>query len=342
MSQERPLRWGIFGCGKISFDFCIALSTLSKEKHSIAHVAARDISKAEEFAQHFNVKSISGNYEDVAKDQRVDIIYIGTINPTHKSLSILAMSNGKPVLCEKPVCMNSAELDEVLTCAKKHNVFFMEGMWTAFFPLYRELLSNIDSGVYGNVNVVTLTFGIQDMFKDRLSNPELGGSVLFNIGVYTLFVTDMLFHGLPVKQLSACGHIDPSTGIDRSESVSFLYEGNKTAQILIDGDHQLTNECVIFCSEGTIIIEEPFWCPTKFIFKRNDGSVDVRLFPLSNSEHTNFKNSVGLRFEAEHVRDCLCAGKLESDLVSHAASQRIMSYMEECKKQLNNFKQLSE
>ncbi|XP_002160180.1 trans-1,2-dihydrobenzene-1,2-diol dehydrogenase isoform X1 [Hydra vulgaris] len=335
MSQERPLRWGIFGCGKISFDFCIALSTLSKEKHTIAHVAARDISKAEEFAQHFNVKSFSGNYEDVAKDQDIDIIYVGTINPTHKSLSILAMSHGKPVLCEKPVCMDSTDLDEVLTCAKDNNVFFMEGMWTAFFPLYRELLSNIESGLYGDVNVVSLTFGIQNLFqKDRLCKPELGGSVLFDIGIYTLFVADMLFQGLPVKQLTACGHIDASTGIDRSESVTLLYEGNKTAQILIDGDHQLPNECVIFCSEGTVVIEAPFWCPSKFIFKRNDGNVDVRSFPLPDSEPTNFKHSVGLRFEAEHVRDCMYAGRLESGLVSHATSKRIMSLMQECKNQL--------
>ena len=124
--ENRPLRWGFFGCGKISFDFCVALSTLSKEKHVISHVAARNPKKAEEFALKFNAKSFSGEYESVAKDPDVDVIYIGTINPTHKSLSVLALNHGKPVLCEKPVCMSSAELDDVLNCARKNKVFFME------------------------------------------------------------------------------------------------------------------------------------------------------------------------------------------------------------------------
>ena len=109
-------------------------------------------------------------------------------------------------------------------------------MWTACFPLYREILSIINRGGFGDVNVATLTFGIQELFqKDRICLAELGGSVLFDIGVYALFVADMLFGGVPVKQLTACGHVDPSTGIDRSESITILYKENKIVQILIDG-----------------------------------------------------------------------------------------------------------
>ena len=61
-----------------------------------------------------------------AKDVDVDIIYVGTINPTHKDLSMLAMNHGKSVLCEKPAAMNSKELEEMLECARKNKVFFME------------------------------------------------------------------------------------------------------------------------------------------------------------------------------------------------------------------------
>lgn len=44
----------------------------------------------------------------------------------HKSLSKLAISFGKHVLCEKPLCMNVDETREVIDYAKEENVFLME------------------------------------------------------------------------------------------------------------------------------------------------------------------------------------------------------------------------
>ena len=124
--SNRPLRWGILGAGLISNDFCIALSTLPKDKHCIEHVSARDSARAEKFASKFNAKKFSGDYHEVVKDPDVDVVYIGTINTTHKFLSILAMNYGKGVLCEKPLALNSDDLNELFTCAEKMNVFFME------------------------------------------------------------------------------------------------------------------------------------------------------------------------------------------------------------------------
>ena len=134
-TTTKPLRWGLFGCGKICNDFCIALSTLSSEKHKIEHVAARDINKAKAFAEMFGVEKYSDKYDMVAKDCDVDVIYIGTINPTHKPLSLLALNNGKAVLCEKPAAMNSKELEEILECAKKNKVFFMEVIFIYFISV---------------------------------------------------------------------------------------------------------------------------------------------------------------------------------------------------------------
>ena len=60
------------------------------------------------------------------KDEEVDVVYVGTLNNTHKDLSILAMSHGKNVLCEKPLALSSSDLEEVLSVAKEKNVFCME------------------------------------------------------------------------------------------------------------------------------------------------------------------------------------------------------------------------
>jgi predicted dehydrogenase len=57
-------------------------------------------------------------------------------------------------LCEKPVTSNAAELRSLLSLANEHGVFFMEGMWTKFHPLSRELQKYASSGELGNPVIV--------------------------------------------------------------------------------------------------------------------------------------------------------------------------------------------
>lgn len=66
-----PLRWGIASAGKISNDFCVALTTLPAEHHKVVAVAARSEESAKEFAERFNISSYYGGYEKLAADPDV-------------------------------------------------------------------------------------------------------------------------------------------------------------------------------------------------------------------------------------------------------------------------------
>ena len=46
------------------------------------------------------------DYEALAKDPDVDIVYVSNIHPAHKDASILMMDHGKHVLCEKPLAVS--------------------------------------------------------------------------------------------------------------------------------------------------------------------------------------------------------------------------------------------
>jgi dihydrodiol dehydrogenase / D-xylose 1-dehydrogenase (NADP) len=71
-----PLRWGIASAGKISNDFCAALSTLPEDDHKVVAVAARNVSSAKEFADTFGIAKFYGGYELLAADPDV-----GTYGP---------------------------------------------------------------------------------------------------------------------------------------------------------------------------------------------------------------------------------------------------------------------
>ena len=129
------VRWGIVGAGKISFDFCLALKTLPASEHCIKAVAARSLERSKEFAGKFGIEKAYGTYDELFQDNEIDVVYVGTLTPSHKEFSMKAMMHGKHVLCEKPLTKDSKELEELLACAEsKPNVIFMEVSSNCFLP----------------------------------------------------------------------------------------------------------------------------------------------------------------------------------------------------------------
>lgn len=66
-----PLRWGIASAGRISNDFCAALSTLPAEDHKIVAVAARSEESAKKFAETFQIPKFYAGYEKLAQDDEI-------------------------------------------------------------------------------------------------------------------------------------------------------------------------------------------------------------------------------------------------------------------------------
>lgn len=69
-----------------------------------------------------------------------DIVYIGTLQINHLGTGKLFMTHKKGVLIEKPLAMNSREVQELIAAAQDNSVFLMEVIYSGF-PLIQELLA---------------------------------------------------------------------------------------------------------------------------------------------------------------------------------------------------------
>uniref|UniRef100_A0AC11C5D1 Dihydrodiol dehydrogenase n=1 Tax=Ovis aries TaxID=9940 RepID=A0AC11C5D1_SHEEP len=67
------LRWGIVSAGLISSDFTTMLRMLPRSEHQVVAVAARDLSRAKEFAKKHDIPKAYGSYEELAKDPDVGV-----------------------------------------------------------------------------------------------------------------------------------------------------------------------------------------------------------------------------------------------------------------------------
>lgn len=162
------LRWGIASAGKISWDFVNALGTLSDNDHQVVAIAARDLSRAQEFAQKFGIAKAYDAYVKLAEDSEVEVVYIGMLNPQHFEVAHLMLEHGKHVLVEKPLCMNTKQTKKLITYAERKKLFLMEAIWSRFFPTYQYLQKQIRNGMLGDIKSVHIDFGFPIEHVDRL------------------------------------------------------------------------------------------------------------------------------------------------------------------------------
>ena len=97
---------GIIGAGWIAEKMAEALAPL--EDYCVYAIASRSIGKATEFAGRWNIPKAYGSYEDMVKDNDVDLVYIATPHSHHFPHAMLALNAGKPVLVEKAFTANAA------------------------------------------------------------------------------------------------------------------------------------------------------------------------------------------------------------------------------------------
>jgi predicted homoserine dehydrogenase-like protein len=110
-----PLRWGIIGASRIGSDWIKCLADVPGA--SLAAVAARDMDRAQEYAEAHGIPTAYDSYQTLVDDPRVDIVYIGTKTDDHHAHTMLAIAAGKHVICEKPFCATEAQAAECFVAA---------------------------------------------------------------------------------------------------------------------------------------------------------------------------------------------------------------------------------
>ena len=105
--MTKKIRFGVVGTNFITD--CVIAGAREDERFELAAVYSRTRERGEEFAAKHNIPHIFTSLEEMAASDKVDAIYIASPNYMHAQQSILCMSHGKHVLCEKPIASNARE-----------------------------------------------------------------------------------------------------------------------------------------------------------------------------------------------------------------------------------------
>ncbi len=210
----KPLRWGVLSTAKIGLKAVIPAIRQSKNG-VVAALASRSLETAQEAAKTNNIPLAFGSYEELLASREVDAIYIPLPNSMHKEWTIRAAEQGKHILCEKPLALNTAEANEMIAAAGKNHVLLMEAFMYRFHPQFAKLKALLAGGAVGNVRIIRSAFGfdIQGPTNIRL-DPQLGGGALMDVGCYCVNMSRLVAGAEPVEVRADA--VFGQTGVDET------------------------------------------------------------------------------------------------------------------------------
>ena len=315
------VRWGILSTGRIAGAFAHALSLLPDAE--LIAVGSRSAQSAEEFGARYNVPRRYETYEQLVSDPDVDVIYVASPHSHHYEHMMLCLNAGKSVLCEKAFTINAKQAAECIDLAQAKGLFLMEAMWTRFLPSTVQVWRWLADGVIGEVKMFMADMGFRAEFDahNRLFNPHLGGGALLDLGIYPISYAFMIL-GSPEK-VTTQANIG-LTGVDEQDSYTFTYPNGKMAVLAASLRTETPREAVILGTQGSIRVHYPFYKSERVTLTVNGKEPQTVDLPIEGS---------GYKYEAAIVMNCLHEGKIESPIMPHNETLRIMKTMDDIRAQ---------
>ena len=309
------IKWGIIGPGVIAHQFADDFRHVGNAE--LVAVASRNLTRAQSFARQYSIGKAYDDYQALYSDTEVEAVYMATPHNFHFRQSVDALTQGKAVLCEKPITINPKELDELLKTASSTGNYLIEGMWTYFLPALLQAQRWIEEDRLGKIFHVKADFGYPVPFdaNGRMYNPDLAGGSLLDLGIYVIAIAWLFLKqdpsGIRVVSRKA------TTGVDNDISIQFEY-ANAAASLTTSLRCKLHNWAFIIGEKGYIAIPD-FWRARECFFYEGETLTD---------HFVDDRKGHGFEFEIESVSEDLKKGKVQSDVVPHLYSVKFQEHME--------------
>jgi predicted dehydrogenase len=209
--------------------------------------------------------------ERIYADKDIELVLIATPNDMHKSYAIACLGAGKNVISEKPVTLNSAELEEIIAASRKAGKFFtvhQNRRWDADFLALKKIFA--DGILHDPYMIESRVQGSRQGLHGWRGWKQNGGGMVLDWGVHLI---DQMLNFCPQKLVSvnAVLHKVFAPEVDDNFTASFRFE---------NGLHYLVNIAMnsfivqprwhISAADGTALIED--WeCKGKIV-KLSDAS----------------------------------------------------------------------
>lgn len=309
------MKLGILGAGGIASTMAKTVAGM-KDVEAYA-VAARDLGRAQVFAQKYEVKKAYGSYEEMLADDEVELVYIATPHSHHYLHAKMCLEAGKHVLCEKAFTVNAEQAQKLFDLAKEKKLLITEAIWTRYMPSRKMINDIIESGVIGEVTAVTANLSYTVSHVERIRKPELAGGALLDVGVYPINFASMVL-GDKVKDVKATAIFQ--NGVDILDSIAMVFEGDRMATLQCGAREISDRMGSIFGTRGYMQVQNI------------NNPEKITVFDTEHKEVASYvvpEQISGYEYEVESCMKAIHEGKTECPEMPHAETIRIMKIMDD-------------
>ena len=118
------MKIAILGAGRIAVHMAETLAGMD-DVEAYA-VGARELERAEAFAEKYGFTKAYGSYEEMLADKEIDLVYIATPHSHHYKHAKMCLEAGKNVLCEKSFTVNADQARALFKLAEEKNLLITE------------------------------------------------------------------------------------------------------------------------------------------------------------------------------------------------------------------------
>jgi predicted dehydrogenase len=247
------LRWGFLGASRIG-QRALAPAIAAADGHALVAVAAREPSRARDYAAALAIPEVLASYDRLIASDRIDIVYNALPNDLHAAWTIRALEAGKHVLCEKPLTMNAAEAEAIAAAKRRTGRLVLEAFCQIHHPQFaaaRAAMARIGAPV-----------AVQAYFGATLGNPgdyrwlaRHGGGAMYDLGCYCVSTTRLLLGREPVRATA----VQAMQGeVDASFAGMLDFGDGLAAQFACSFVSAFTQRLEIVGSDGRLEFDWPF------------------------------------------------------------------------------------
>jgi predicted dehydrogenase len=253
--MSKPLNWGLLSTARINRALIPPLHA-SKRTRLLA-VASRSQSSAEAYAREWNIPRALGSYEALLADPEIDVIYNPLPNNRHAEWTVKALRAGKHVLCEKPMTLTLAEMDEIIAASRETGKIVTEAFMYRHHPQTLKVKEIVESGTLGKLQLIrgAFTFTLTREGNYR-SDPAMGGGSIWDVGFYPISYARTLVGAEPLEVFG--WQVQGPSGVDESFIGQMRFGDGVLAQFDCGFASPFRSWMEIVGSEAILSIPDPF------------------------------------------------------------------------------------
>jgi myo-inositol 2-dehydrogenase/D-chiro-inositol 1-dehydrogenase len=230
------LNIAVLGCGRIGQMH--ARNIARHPRARLASVFDIDAGAAERIGRELNVP-IAKSIDEILTSATVDAILIASSTSTHADILERAVAAGKPVLCEKPIDLSLARVNQCAATIRGTKVPIMLGFVRRFDPGHRAVRKAVRNGDIGELRQVVITS--RDPGMPPKAYTEVSGGIFRDMTIHDFDMARFILGEEPVEVLAQGSRLVDPQLMDRLgdyDTVAVLLRTASGKQCLINNSRQ--------------------------------------------------------------------------------------------------------